>query len=96
MLKYLSNKTSDVGNRPNNSNNAPIKPRYRGPDPQTNRYEYELSNTRLYLKYNMYLDLICGLVIDGMVLIDQMALKINYLHQLLINMFKLKELIYGM
>jgi hypothetical protein len=44
MLKYLSNKTSDVGDRPNNSNNTPVKPRYSGPDPQTNRYEYELSN----------------------------------------------------
>jgi len=44
MLKYLFNKTSHVGDPPNNSNNAPVKPRYRGPDHQTNRYEYELSN----------------------------------------------------
>jgi len=31
-------KTSDVDDRPNNSNNAPVKPRYKGPDPQTNRF----------------------------------------------------------
>ncbi len=44
MLKDLSNKTSGVGDRLHNSNNDPVKPRYKGPDPQTNRYEYELSN----------------------------------------------------
>jgi hypothetical protein len=40
MLKYLS-KPSNGGDRSNNSNNAPAKPRYRGPDPQKNRYEYK-------------------------------------------------------
>ncbi|CAF4101081.1 unnamed protein product [Rotaria socialis] len=39
MLKYLSNKTSDTGDRTNNSNSAPAKPRYRGPDPQKNRFD---------------------------------------------------------
>ncbi len=32
MLKHLSNKTSDVGDRLNNRNNAPVKSRYSGPD----------------------------------------------------------------
>jgi len=44
MLKYLSKKTSDVGDRTNSGNTAPVKPRYRGPDPQKNRYEYEFFN----------------------------------------------------
>ncbi|CAF4515930.1 unnamed protein product [Rotaria socialis] len=39
MLKYLSHKTSDTGDRTNNSNSAPAKPRYRGPDPQKNRFD---------------------------------------------------------
>ncbi|CAF2705514.1 unnamed protein product [Rotaria sp. Silwood2] len=39
MLKYLSKRTSDVGDRTNNSNSAPPKPRYRGPDPQKNRFD---------------------------------------------------------
>ncbi|CAF3731612.1 unnamed protein product [Rotaria sordida] len=39
MLKYLSNRTSDVGDRTNNSNSVPAKPRYRGPDPQKNRFD---------------------------------------------------------
>ncbi|CAF0773801.1 unnamed protein product [Rotaria sp. Silwood1] len=39
MLKYLSKKTSDVGDRTNNSNSTPPKPRYRGPDPQKNRFD---------------------------------------------------------
>lgn len=51
MLKYLSNKPSDTGDRTNNSNRAPAKPRYRGPDPQKNRYEYEFSNVELYSIY---------------------------------------------
>ncbi|CAF3692115.1 unnamed protein product [Rotaria sp. Silwood1] len=38
MLKYLSNKTSDVSDRSNTRNNSPVKPRYRGRDPQTNRF----------------------------------------------------------
>ncbi|CAF3712991.1 unnamed protein product [Rotaria sp. Silwood1] len=38
MLKYLSNKTSDVSDRSNIRNNSPVKPRYRGRDPQTNRF----------------------------------------------------------
>ena len=42
MLKYLTKKPSDGGNQSNNSNNAPAKPRYRGPDPQKNRFEYFL------------------------------------------------------
>jgi len=44
MLKYLTNKTADAGDRTNNSNSAPAKPRYRGPDPQKNRYEYQFFN----------------------------------------------------
>jgi hypothetical protein len=44
MLKYLSNKTADASDRTNNSNSAPAKPRYRGPDPQKNRYAYEFFN----------------------------------------------------
>lgn len=44
MLKYLTNKPSDTGDRTNstgsnNSNRAPAKPRYRGPEPQKNRYD---------------------------------------------------------
>ena len=41
MLKYLTNKPSDAGDQSNNSNRAPAKPRYRGPEPQKNRYEFE-------------------------------------------------------
>ncbi len=44
MLKHLSNNKSDTGDQTNNSNRAPAKPRYRGPDPQKNRYEYDFSN----------------------------------------------------
>lgn len=40
MLKYLSNRTSNAGDRTSNTNSAPAKPRYRGPDPQKNRYAY--------------------------------------------------------
>lgn len=50
MLKYLSNKKSDAGDRANNSNSAPAKPRYRGPDPQKNRYEYKLLTVYFYVK----------------------------------------------
>ncbi len=44
----------------------------------------------------MYLDSTYDLAIGGIALIDQITMKRNYLHRLLINMFKLKELIYGM
>ncbi|CAF0805432.1 unnamed protein product [Adineta steineri] len=37
MLKYLTKKSSDGGDRLTNS--APAKPRYRGPDPQKNRFD---------------------------------------------------------
>jgi pre-mRNA-splicing factor CWC26 len=39
MLKYLTNKPSDSGDRTNTTNRAPAKPRYRGPEPQKNRYD---------------------------------------------------------
>jgi pre-mRNA-splicing factor CWC26 len=39
MLKYLTNNKSDVGDRTSNSTRAPAKPRYRGPDPQKNRFD---------------------------------------------------------
>jgi pre-mRNA-splicing factor CWC26 len=42
MLKYLTNKTSDSGDRTNTTNKAPAKPRYRGPEPQKNRYEQQV------------------------------------------------------
>ena len=97
MLKYLTNKPSDSGNRTSNSNQAPAKPRYRGPEPQKNRYtrkffQYEIL---FIVKYILYLDLTFGLVIVGMVLIDQMVTKENYLNQLQVDMLKLKKLIYG-
>jgi hypothetical protein len=41
------------------------------------------------------LDLIFGPVIDGMVLIDQMAMKRNYSKPLLTDMLKHKKPIYG-
>ncbi len=43
MLKYIFNKTSNDADRPNNINNDQVKPRYRGHDSQTNRYEDEFS-----------------------------------------------------
>jgi len=43
----------------------------------------------------IYLDLTFGLVIDGMVLIDQMVMKENYSNQLPADMLKHKKPIYG-
>ena len=37
MLKYLTNKASEQGERMNDGTRAPAKPRYKGPDPQKNR-----------------------------------------------------------
>ena len=39
MLKYLTNKPSDTVDRADGGPRVPAKPRYRGPDPQKNRYE---------------------------------------------------------
>ncbi len=43
----------------------------------------------------IYLDLTFGLITDGMVLIDQMVMKENYLNQLLIDMLKHNKPICG-
>jgi hypothetical protein len=65
MLKYLTKKPSAGGDGTGNS--APAKPRYRGPDPQKNRYEYTNIEYLTLSEFHIYLDLTYGLVIDGMV-----------------------------
>lgn len=54
MLKYLTKKNNDGGGGAGGGQGAggsaaPPKPRYRGPDPQKNRYAPEVASVRLAL-----------------------------------------------
>jgi len=43
MLKYLTKKPSNTGDRSAGggaTTNAPVKPRYKGPEPQRNRFDF--------------------------------------------------------